>query len=150
MLAFPDFLQVVKNAPLVSIDLIVQNEAGKYLLGMRRNEPAKGCWFVPGGRIHKNETLSQAFKRISQVELGIHFDRHRAAFHGVYEHFYETNAGDEPGLGTHYIVLAHSLRVSGSELILPELEQHQSWRWMSTEEIRADEVVSKFSRDYFV
>lgn len=150
MLAFPDFLQVVKNAPLVSIDLMVQNEAGKYLLGMRLNEPAKGSWFVPGGRIHKNETLDQAFRRITLAELGVSFERQVAPLHGVYEHFYETNAGEQIGFGTHYVVLAHRLQLRESDLKLPEQEQHQVWRWMSADAIRVDEQISKFSRDYFV
>ncbi len=43
-------LEVIKNAPLVSIDIIVKNKDGKILLGFRNNEPAKNTWFIPGGR----------------------------------------------------------------------------------------------------
>ena len=64
------FLQIVDSTPLVSIDLILENQQGKVLLGMRNNSPAQGYWFVPGGIIRKNERLYDAFKRISSVELG--------------------------------------------------------------------------------
>ncbi len=60
-----EFMNLIKNAPLVSIDLIVKNKKDEVLLGLRKNAPAKGTWFVPGGRIGKNETLQEAFKRIA-------------------------------------------------------------------------------------
>ena len=149
MLEFADFLQVVKNAPLISIDLIVENEAGDYLLGERLNQPAKDDWFVPGGRIHKNETLDQAFERIAEAELGIKLQRQQAILQGVYEHFYDTNAGEQAGFGTHYVVLAHRLTVKQQELNLPKQEQHQSWHWQSKESILQDSKVNRFTQDYF-
>src|SRR5262245_15102798 len=68
MLSRQDFLQVVRDAPLVSIDLIVRNLEGEVLLGLRNNRPAQGWWFVPGGIVRKNERFEQAFRRISQAE----------------------------------------------------------------------------------
>ena len=50
------FATVVHFAPLISIDLLVQNEHGEYLLGFRNNRPAQVYWFVPGGRVQKNKT----------------------------------------------------------------------------------------------
>lgn len=149
MLPFDDFLQVVKNTPLVSIDLIVENETGEYLLGKRLNEPAKGDWFVPGGRIRKNETLDQAFERITQAELGIRLQRQQAQLQGIYEHFYDTNAGEHASFGTHYVVLAYRLCVKQQALKLPVAEQHQFWHWQRAEEILQDQQVNHFSRDYF-
>lgn len=63
MLAQHEFLEIVRLTPLVSIDLIVLDQAGDVLLGRRVNRPAQGMWFVPGGRIRKDETLADAFKR---------------------------------------------------------------------------------------
>jgi colanic acid biosynthesis protein WcaH len=53
------FIDVVKRTPLVSIDIIVENRRNQVLLGLRKNEPAKGFWFVPGGRILKNERIAK-------------------------------------------------------------------------------------------
>lgn len=150
MLPFNDFLQVVRDAPLVSIDLIVENEAGQYLFGLRQNDPAKGSWFVPGGRIHKNEPLDAAFARIVQAELGVVYARDRAQWHGLYEHFYESNAGQLPGFGTHYVVLAHKLRVTAAELCLPDGDQHHAWCWKSRQDIVSDPAMHRHVRDYFV
>ncbi len=56
-----DYLYVIEYAPLVSIDLIVRSRKNDLLMGLRRNRPAQGCWFVPGGAIKKNETVHMAF-----------------------------------------------------------------------------------------
>ncbi len=42
-----DFRNVVKNTPLVSIDLVIADPSEAILMGWRENEPAKGTWFVP-------------------------------------------------------------------------------------------------------
>ena len=64
-----DFRTAVRLSPLVSIDLVVRDAAGRVLLGWRNNRPAQHCWFVPGGSIRKQETLDAAFRRISHGEL---------------------------------------------------------------------------------
>jgi colanic acid biosynthesis protein WcaH len=61
---------VIRLAPLVAIDLIIRNRRGEVLLELRNNEPAKGCYFVPGGMIVKNERLADAFARIAKNETG--------------------------------------------------------------------------------
>ena len=67
------FSSVIKAAPLVSIDLVIKNKQGQTLLGERLNKPAQGFWFVPGGRILKDESLADAFKRLATEELGQSF-----------------------------------------------------------------------------
>ena len=68
MLSKEDFISIVKNTPLVSIDLVIENKEGEILLGWRNNQPAKGYWFVPGGRIRKDENFRKAFNRILKTE----------------------------------------------------------------------------------
>ncbi|ECX5062799.1 GDP-mannose mannosyl hydrolase, partial [Salmonella enterica subsp. enterica] len=43
------FREVIKLTPLVSIDILIENENGEYLFGLRNNRPAKNQFFVPGG-----------------------------------------------------------------------------------------------------
>jgi colanic acid biosynthesis protein WcaH len=135
-----EFLEVVERTPLVSIDLVVQDRAGRVLLGRRTREPAKNTWFVPGGRIRKNETLDAAFLRITAAELGAPLARSQASLLGVYTHLYETNFAEAPGIGTHYVVLAYAF--SGAEVpqSLPA-EQHSAYCWLSAAEaLRHPEV----------
>jgi len=66
-----EFAQVVRNTPLVSIDLIIRDPDEHVLVGLRTNEPAKGKWFVPGGVVRKYERLADAFARIFKAELDL-------------------------------------------------------------------------------
>lgn len=47
------FRTVIASTPLVSIDIVISDLAGRILMGKRRNDPAKGTWFVPGGGYSK-------------------------------------------------------------------------------------------------
>jgi len=124
-------LAVVANTPLVSIDLVMRNTEGGILVGQRRNEPAKGSWFVPGGCIRKGETLPVAFKRISKDELGDAQELNDARLMGAYTHLYDTNFAGIDGIRTHYVVLAYKLETSIDLLLLPRT-QHSSWKRVST------------------
>jgi colanic acid biosynthesis protein WcaH len=83
-----NFAQVVRLAPLVSIDLIIRDPIQDVLVARRTT--AKGFYFVPGGRICKGETIEAAFVRILKVETGIEIGFDRAQFLGVFQHFYST------------------------------------------------------------
>src|SRR5260221_11714328 len=100
-----DFLRVISSTPLVSIDLIIENEKQEILLGKRLNRPAKDFWFVPGGRIRKNELIASAVERVSREELGIAVAR--TGLFGAYDHLYDDNFSGRPGVSTHYVVLAY-------------------------------------------
>jgi len=142
----PDIFQaVVTHTPLVSIDLVVHDRAGRVLVGLRSNRPARGSWFVPGGRIGKNETLAEAFGRITSSELGERVEITQARFRGVFEHFYpDCFAGEQTS--THYVVLAWDLQVKGLET-LPE-EQHDAYRWLSPEDLVTDADVHENTKVY--
>ena len=49
---------IVEHVPIVSVDLIVTHDDG-IVLGKRTNEPAKGEWFPPGGRVRKHREFSE-------------------------------------------------------------------------------------------
>ena len=143
------FEKIIRNAPLVAIDLIVQDGTRNHLLGLRKNPPAQGQWFVPGGRIRKNETLEQAFHRISTDELGSAFQLDQSIFVGVFEHFYDENFLGMPGQSTHYIVLAYRLWMGEHPCQLPS-GQHARYRWASAGEITQDQSIHTYSRAYFL
>lgn len=139
------FSSVIEHTPLISIDLIVQNEHNQVLLGKRVNEPAFGIWFVPGGRIFKDESLDLAFCRTVKEELGIDMQRSDAVFDKTYEHFYDNNVFNN-NFSTHYIVLAHKIKVNA----LPTLnKQHSEYRWFDIEELLENDNVHKYTKDYF-
>lgn len=143
-----DFATVVRSTPLISIDLIVENQDGEFLLGQRTQRPAQNFWFVPGGRVQKDETLEQAFARLTEAELGKTLTLQEGEFYGVWQHFYDDNFSGTD-FSTHYIVLGFRLRVEASALQLPEA-QHSAYRWLTQEALLAAENVHDNSRAYFL
>jgi colanic acid biosynthesis protein WcaH len=131
----------------VSIDLVVRDDTGGVLLGRRSNAPARGWWFVPGGVIRKNESLDTGFAWIACGELGLEAQHGQARFLGVYEHFYDDNAGGEPGFGTHYVVLGYALHVESLSGLPPQ--QHSEYRWFTVEELLHDAEVHDNTKAYF-
>jgi colanic acid biosynthesis protein WcaH len=149
MLTELDFLDVVRLTPLVSIDLISTDGHGRVLVGQRRNRPARGTWFVPGGRIQKDETLDAAFTRIVEDELGISsMERSAARFYGVFEHRYGDNFAGEPGISTHYIVLAYTLGLTGRAPI-GRFDQHSRYAWLPPAELLSRDDVHENTKAYF-
>jgi colanic acid biosynthesis protein WcaH len=143
-----ELVQVVKLAPLVSIDLIIENSKGQVLLGMRKNEPAKGFWFVPGGRILKNERIPQAFERIAKDELGLKIGYDKAEFVGAFEHIYKTNFAKKDGFGTHYVVLAHRIKINYDFDIISD-NQHSELAWFDKRQILKNKKVHANTKAYF-
>ena len=146
LLPIDTFKTIIEHAPLISIDLVVENRDEEVLLGLRNNRPAHGYWFVPGGRILKDETMADAFKRLTHTELGVELEHAQAEFIGPFEHFYEDNVTGVD-VTTHYIALGYRIMV-GQLSQLPN-EQHCEYRWMSVDELLADPNVHKHSKWYF-
>ncbi len=130
MLGKEDFITVVKNTPLVSIDLAVTANGVDMLMGQRVNQPAAGFWFVPGGRIYKSESLEAAFLRITETELGVAYPIGQGKLLGAFTHLYDTNFAEVPGISTHYVVLAYQLNLDIDLTHLPA-QQHCAYRRFS-------------------
>ncbi len=156
MSAFPpgflsdeDFFHVVQHAPLVSIDLIVTRHGGQeVLLGQRRNPPAQGWWFVPGGRIRKGETLADAFQRISLAEVGVRLDISEARLLGAWTHLYPQEAfRGLPVTDIHYVTLGYHLERDLEAEALP-VEQHGAFRWFPVTAALEDADVHRYTKWY--
>jgi len=139
-----DFKTIVKSTPLVSIDLIVRNSEGSVLLGKRINRPAQGFWFVPGGRVLKDESFDYAFKRLIKEELGL--NSVESKFKGIYQHFYDDNFSED-AFTTHYLVLAYEITFNGDLVLLPR-QQHSIYQWFSEKELIESERVHEHSKWY--
>jgi colanic acid biosynthesis protein WcaH len=143
-----EFARVVCNTPLVSIDIVVRAPDRRVLLGRRTSEPARNVYFVPGGRITKNETRAAAFRRLTQTELGVVCDLSHARFLGVYDHLYPTNRLELEGFGTHYVVLGYEIDLPLEKAALPT-EQHAEYVWWTDEQILGSPDVHENTKAYF-
>lgn len=144
------FKTVISNTPLISIDLVVRNNQNQVLLGKRLNAPAKDYWFVPGGRIQKDETLDDAFTRLIKEELGteVVVKRSEANFLGVYEHFYKENVFDY-NTTTHYVVLGYEIYINDLKNDNLPYIQNIEYKWFNERQLLTSDLVHNFSKNYF-
>ena len=147
------FLNVVAVTPLISIDLVIVRGGTEVLLGLRTNRPAQGSWFVPGGRIVKNERVQQALVRIAENELGlgnvVENDALRPALLGVFEHFYADCFAGDAGVSTHYVVIAYVIHVA-TDVELPSHDaQHAALRWWPLADAVHSDQIHHYTKDYF-
>lgn len=120
---------IVEHVPIPSVDLLVNCDDG-ILLAKRQNEPAKGEWFVPGGRIQKGESLTEAVHRVAEAELGVEVVIDEKL--GTFDHFYEKS--DVPGSGgKHYVAHGYFVTPTSESIILDT--QHEEARTFQLDEL---------------
>lgn len=106
------YKKIVDKMPILCVDMIVRHK-GKFLLVKRKNEPLKGKFWVPGGRILKGENLEAAVTRKAKEELGI--DVKIVKFVGVFNKvFYKNKYGSKTGfhgLSVVFLVEPLSLKI---------------------------------------
>ena len=104
-------------------------------------------WFVPGGRILKDELMQDAFLRLTQNELGVAGSITDGEFLGVYEHFYEDNFSSND-FSTHYVAMGYRLCIDLELTQLPH-EQHRRYQWWSIEALLVSDAVHRHTKWYF-
>lgn len=114
------YRRVIKVLPIVCVDVIVKR-GQQILLVKRANEPLKGQWWVPGGRILKDETALNAVHRKVFDETGLSVSE--VEFVGIYEESYETSAF---GVSSHCISLV--FEAHGHGVVKPNSEVTH-WAW---------------------
>ena len=143
------FVELLRGLPLVSVDLVLVRGGTEILLGLRTNRPAQGSWFVPGGRILKDEPRADALKRGAARELGIaNIAGLKPQLLGVFEHFYPDCFAGDIGVSTHYVVIAHRIDVPLGFEVPGRDNQHAELRWWPIAEATANTDVHRYTRDY--
>jgi colanic acid biosynthesis protein WcaH len=134
---------------LVAIDLILCDPKNHVLVALRNNEPAKGFYLVPGGRIRKDETIKSAFAAILREETGCRAEITQAQLLNVNEHMYANNRWGGVGYGTHYVVLAYRLQLDHRPTITLD-GQHSAIKWLTPNELLELDDVHPFTKRYFL
>jgi len=148
LLSNDEFKSIIQLTPLVAFDMLIEYD-NKILLGKRINNPAKGFYFIPGGRILKNETISSACKRLTLVELGLEINLNKFTFHMNTEHIYENNFFNNE-FKTHYVCLCYKYKLNEDEYKKINIDsQHEETKWMSVNELLSDQTVHINTKNYF-
>jgi len=145
-----DYYQKIRLAILVAFDIIVINDNDEVLLGRRRNAPAKGLLFTPGGNVYKGETFEQAIRRISGKELGFEISLKDVRLSGIYDQRYKENFRDSK-FPSCYIDFAFEYKLKRDKIGKENfLAQHSEMVWMKKKEILKNKEIHKFVKSYFI
>lgn len=130
------YKEILKEMPICCVDLIITYR-NKSLILKRANKPAKGKWWLPGGRILKNETIKHAAIRKAKEEAGL--DCNFIKKLGVYETIFK----DGPfGLGIHTINVLCLLKAKTNKVRLDSA--HTEYKWSDKTGKDLDKMMVRF------
>ena len=121
------YRKVHKLLPLVCTDAVVVDRSHKRFLFVRRkNNPQKGDWWFPGGRIFKNEKLRETALRKIKQEVGLPAKIRREL--GTYEFFSRT--GYFKDTNSHMIVIVFLAEVNATRKVILDWQSSDS-KWFT-------------------
>lgn len=116
---------ILTNMPIACVDIAIVAH-GKVLLVKRGDAPAKGEWWVPGGRVVKGEMMAETALRKAQEEVGIE------CHVGPIVHTAETIFPDGPsGIPVHSINSCFFLYPKDGEVSAELDDHHEEYQWVS-------------------
>lgn len=127
--------------PVVTVDILLCKN-NRYLLGLRKNKPAKNQYFTPGGRLFKNESLAFASRRIAKDELNIEISQDDLIFVGIYQHLFEDSI--YYGINSHCLNLAYKIEITGN--LKPQSSQHSQLKWFKSKEVTESKKVHQYTK----
>lgn len=108
----PLYRTIIQTMPIPTVDILFFNTKGQILLGKRINEPLAGVYYIPGGRIHRWETLLDAAKRKAKEELSVDINVQKLKLVGIYDDFFHNSAFLD---GTHCIPVTYVYQMTELE-----------------------------------
>jgi colanic acid biosynthesis protein WcaH len=121
MITSPLYKQIRALMPIPSVEAMITKDKSLLLL-KRKNSPAKGEWWFPGGRIWKGETFEETLHRKVKEETALVVDVIK--FVGVYNRIFRDR---------HDIAIVFLCRCYGDEVILnEEHSEYQFFKYLPT------------------
>jgi len=110
--------------PRVGIGVMIQNEKGEVLLGLRQGSHGAGEWSFPGGHLEFGEIPFETAKREVKEETGLEVDEFELI--SVYDEMRYIKTD-----GKHYLGLGVKAKYKGGIPKIMEPDKCQEWRWYS-------------------
>jgi len=118
------YKDIIRSIPILCVDVIIKIDE-KFLLLKRTQQPLKGEWWVPGGRVKLSETIEDAAKRKLKEELSVSLDEYsKINLVGIYEDFF-----DNSSYGNHrYHTVSHVYEIALENIEGLVLDKtHNNW-----------------------
>jgi mutator protein MutT len=114
---------------------------GKILLEKRRNDPGRGKWSIPGGKVELGEKIEQTVVREVKEETGLLVTRPELL--GVVDNV----ALDEDGkVKYHFVIIDYFVKLKGGKA--KAASDAAELRWVPLEEVESYELTMTF-REFF-
>lgn len=110
----------IERRPYASVGVIVLNDNGEVLLGLRKGGLGAGEWSLPAGHIEFGESIVQAGLREVKEETGL-----------VVAEPELVSVADEMYGDKHYVGFGITAIYKAGELKLMEPEKCSEWRWFN-------------------
>lgn len=114
-------------APIVGVGAVVIKDA-KALVVKRANEPYKGQWSIPGGRVELGESLVDAVRRELREETGLDVE-----VGALIEVFERIQRDDEARVRYHFVIIDYLCACAGGTLCAGD--DADDVRWVTSEEL---------------
>ena len=124
LLSAERYAEIVRDVPILCVDLIIVGPFNKFLLVERKNEPMAGQFWIPGGRVMRDEPIQAAAIRLAREEVGLELDSIK--LHGIYEEVFEKSAAN-PATGIHTLSAVYWCVARHSDVKVDD--QSASYRW---------------------
>ncbi len=120
--------EIDKKYPRVGIGVMIQNEKGEVLLGLRQGSHGANEWSFPGGHQKFGEKMEETAKRETKEETGLDVDS-----------FELISVADEMRYigsdGKHYVNIGFMGKYKGEEAKVAEPEKWKEWKWVGLENL---------------
>jgi len=117
-----------KKYPKVGIGVMIQNEKGQVLLGLRKGSHGEGEWCFPGGHLEFGETVFDTAKRETKEETGLDVDKFELISIADEMRYIESD-------GKHYLNVGVKAVYNGGEPQLMEPDKCEKWQWFDLDNL---------------
>ncbi len=117
-----------KKYPHVGIGVMIQNEQGQVLLGLRKGSHGSGEWCFPGGHLEMGEGFFTCAQRETKEETGLDVDEFELISVSNETRYLESD-------GEHFLVLGIKAVYRGGEPKLMEPNKFLEWGWFDLDNL---------------
>jgi len=139
-----EYKKILENIPICTVDLVILNR-GRVLLVYRRGGSFRDQWFLPGGRVYKNEKLVGAAKRKALEETGL--DVRIKKNLGAYEWFDKDTTFKDIKNGTHTISTVFVVETSDDDVQIKLDKTSTAHKWVDKIESNLHPYVKNILKD---
>lgn len=121
-------MELPKKYPRVGIGVMISNEKGEILLGLRHGSHGEGEWSFPGGHLEWGGTMEETARREVKEETGLEIRQLKLI--SVADERQYLLANDK-----HYVNIGFWSQYLGGEALVTEPERWLEWRWFDINEL---------------